>query len=285
LDTSCERTPAGTVELQLGNNNVVSSTISVATDVTRINDGNWHHVAVVVALGSSVTFYVDGQLSSSYPINSVSAVAVTSFEMGITSIATSGTYFTGSMDEVRVYNRALSASDVASLFHNAPSILLTIAKTHIGSFEQGRQNASYSVTVSNAPNAGATIGPVTVTETVPPGMTLASMIGSGWVCSANSCTRNDALGGAIANVENSRRIPRLKREQLSSSRLSGPISVGARRISNAASPQVNQVTVSGGGSATASVTDSTVIVPSPLLTITKTHTGSFQQRSRTLVTQ
>jgi hypothetical protein len=131
-------TPGGTVELQLGNNNVVASTISVATDVTRINDGNWHHVAVVVTLGSSVAFYVDGQLSSTYPLNSVPAVAVTSFEMGITSIATSGTYFTGSMDEVRIYNRALSASDVASLFHNAPSILLTITKTHIGSFEQGQ---------------------------------------------------------------------------------------------------------------------------------------------------
>jgi uncharacterized repeat protein (TIGR01451 family) len=249
-------TPAGTVELQLGNNNVVASTISVATDVTRINDGNWHYVAVVVALGSSVTFYVDGQLSSTYPMDSVSSVAGTSFEMGITSIATSGTYFTGSMDEVRVYNRTLSASDVASLFHNAPSILLTIAKTHIGNFEQGQQNASYSVTVSNAPSAGATIGPVTVTETVPSGMTLASMTGIGWACSANSCTRSDALNGGASYPA---------------------ITVTVNVASNATSPQVNQVTVSGGGSATASVNDSTVIVPIPLLTIAKTHIGNFEQ--------
>jgi hypothetical protein len=249
-------TPAGTVELQLGNNNVAASTISVATDVTRINDGNWHYVAVVVALGSSVTFYVDGQLSSTYPMDSVSSVAGTSFEMGITSIATSGTYFTGSMDEVRVYNRTLSASDVASLFHNAPSILLTIAKTHIGNFEQGQQNASYSVTVSNAPSAGATIGPVTVTETVPSGMTLASMTGIGWACSANSCTRSDALNGGASYPA---------------------ITVTVNVASNATSPQVNQVTVSGGGSATASVNDSTVIVPIPLLTIAKTHIGNFEQ--------
>jgi hypothetical protein len=81
-----------------------------------------------------------------------------------------------------------------------------------------------------------------------------SMTGSGWVCSANSCTRSDALNGGASYPA---------------------VTVTVNVAANAASPQINQVTVSGGGSATASVTDSTVIVPSPLLTITKTHTGSF----------
>ncbi len=44
---------------------------------------------------------------------------------------------------------------------------------------------------------------------------------------------------------------------------------------NASSPQVNSVTVSGGGSATASASDSTIISTVPVLTISKSHTGNF----------
>ena len=36
-------------------------------DTTKINDGQWHHVAVVIAMGQSIQFYVDGALSSLAP--------------------------------------------------------------------------------------------------------------------------------------------------------------------------------------------------------------------------
>jgi uncharacterized repeat protein (TIGR01451 family) len=160
------------------------------------------------------------------------------------------------VNQVTVSGGGSATASVTDSTVIVPSPLLTITKTHTGSFQQAQQNASYTVTVSNAPSAGPTTGPVTVTEAIPAGLTLASMIGSGWVCSANSCTRNDALNGGASYPA---------------------ITVTVNVAANAASPQVNQVTVSGGGSATASVTDSTVIVPSPLLTVTKTHTGSFQQ--------
>jgi len=136
---------------------------------------------------------------------------------------------------------------------------LTITKSHSGSFTQGQQNASYTVTVSNA-GAGATTGPVTVTENVPSGLTLASMSGTGWTCpgtAANNCTRSDALNGSASYAA-----------------ITVMVNVGW----TASSPQVNSVSVSGGGSVTANTTDSTVITPNPpVLTITKTHSASFTQ--------
>ncbi len=91
----------------------------------------------------------------------------------------------------------------------------------------------------NAPSSGT----VTVTETAPSGLTLVSMTGTGWTCGspnpANVCTRTDALaGGASYPV----------------------ITVNVNVAANATSPQVNTAAVTGGGSAPANASDSTVIV-------------------------
>jgi hypothetical protein len=110
-------TPAGMAELLIGGSNVASGNGTV-TDITAINDGNWHHLAVVIALGASVTFYVDGALSSSYTLNSTAGIASSPFVMGMPAAGAVGSYFTGNMDEVKVYDRVLSAGDVTSLFSN-----------------------------------------------------------------------------------------------------------------------------------------------------------------------
>jgi len=138
-----------------------------------------------------------------------------------------------------------------------PAPVLSISKSHVGSFTQGQQNATYTVTVSNAIGAGPTVGTVTVTESVPSGETLVSMAGTGWTCPANgtTCTRGDALAAGSSYP---------------------PITVTVNVTANATTPQVNHVGVSGGGSASANGTDSTVII-SPVLSITKTHVGSFTQ--------
>ena len=64
--------------------------------------------------------------------------------------------------------------------------MLSISKTHSGSFTPGQQNATYQVTVTNAANAGTTSGVVTVTESVPSGLLLVSMTGTGWTCEVAS---------------------------------------------------------------------------------------------------
>ena len=140
----------------------------------------------------------------------------------------------------------IGSVNAANLVNNWPSssnpAVLTITKTHTGNFTQGQQHAIYTVTVSNQANAGSTNGTVTVTETQPSGLTLVSMAGTGWTCATNSCTRSDVLNGGGSYPS---------------------ITVTVNVASNASSPQVNQVSVSGGGTASASATDSTTIVVTP----------------------
>jgi len=130
--------------------------------------------------------------------------------------------------------------------------LLSIAKTHTGSFNLGQQGATYSVAVSNGGSAGATNAKVTVTETVPSGETLVSMSGTGWTCpgtaGANTCDRSDTLFTSASYPA---------------------ITVTVNVAANATSPQVNQVSVSGAGmTSSASVSDSTTINTPTVATIT-----------------
>jgi len=148
-----------------------------------------------------------------------------------------------------------SASDSTTIL-GAPA--LSITKIHSGAFTQGQQGATYTVTVTNAAGAAATSGTVTVTDTLPGGLSLVSMLGTGWGCSSNSCSRSDALAGGASYP---------------------PITVKVNVAGGAASPQNNSVSVSGGGSAPANANDSTTILSAsqPSLSILKSHSGSFAQ--------
>jgi len=136
--------------------------------------------------------------------------------------------------------------------------VLGITKSHTGNFQQGQQGAAYTVSVSNAPNSAVTSGTVTVTETVPQGMTLSSIGGTNWQCSGNQCTRNDPLNGAASYP---------------------PITVKVNVAPAATSPQVNEVQVSGGGATSSATTsDSTVITNVPA---SITATGGATQSTAT----
>jgi uncharacterized repeat protein (TIGR01451 family) len=122
------------------------------------------------------------------------------------------------------------------LYSSAPA--LNITKSHTGNFTPGQQGATYTITVSNAANAAPVAGNVTVTDTVPAGLTLVSMTGNNWTCAANACTRNDALTGGLSY---------------------DAITVAVNVSASATSPQVNMASVSGGGSVSASASDTTTI--------------------------
>jgi uncharacterized repeat protein (TIGR01451 family) len=134
---------------------------------------------------------------------------------------------------------------------------LTINKTHVGNFTQGQTGAQYMVVVgSNGP--GSTVGTITVVENPPVGMTVTNMTGSGWSCTVNTrtCTRTSTL---VANDT------------------FAPIVVTVDVATNATSPLVNSVTVSGGGATGATANDSTIITQAPDLTISKTTSSTFVQ--------
>lgn len=122
--------------------------------------------------------------------------------------------------------------------------LLGISLTHSGTFTQGQTGVTYTITVSNSISAGPTTGAVTVTETVPVGLTLVSMSGTGWSCSGNVCSRADALTIGASYP---------------------PITVVMNVSSTAPAQVTNQVSVSGGGSPSATASDPTTIVPAAVV--------------------
>lgn len=106
----------GNLSLQLGSANVAAGQARVTTDSARsLNDGLWHHFAIVVRLGQTVTYYVDGAQSSSFPQISLPATTFGPLRFGQSSQGSFPASYSGALDEFRVYNRALTATEVASL--------------------------------------------------------------------------------------------------------------------------------------------------------------------------
>ena len=130
-----------------------------------------------------------------------------------------------------------NASDPTTVI---PLPILSIASTHSGSFTQGQTGATYNLTVSNSAAAGPTSGTVTVTDTLPAGLTATAIGGTGWSCILGTltCTRSDALGAGASYLA---------------------ITVTVNVASNATASLTNQASVSGGGSATANASDPTTI--------------------------
>ena len=75
---------------------------------------------------------------------------------------------------------------------------LTITKTHSGNFRLGDVGDIYTITVTNS-GLGPTVGPVTMSDTLPASLTPTAISGTGWTCptgtltSPVACTRSDPL--------------------------------------------------------------------------------------------
>lgn len=86
-----------------------------------INDGKWHHVAAVISVpGKTIKFYVDGSLDTSGVTWSITNSAGKLFLGSCGRVAGAGwcsyscpsNYFNGILDEVAIYNRALSENEI-----------------------------------------------------------------------------------------------------------------------------------------------------------------------------
>ncbi|MGZ5019211.1 MAG: lamin tail domain-containing protein, partial [Chthoniobacterales bacterium] len=88
--------------------------------------------------------------------------------------------------------------NLSSPIHNCTSPDLTLTNTHTGNFQQGN-TGSYTITVTNSGTA-ATSGTVTMTDTLPSGLSAAGFSGIGWTFDLNTltATRSDALAPGIS---------------------------------------------------------------------------------------
>jgi hypothetical protein len=91
------------------------------SNVTTINyaDGKWHHFVATLTGGGggTITLYVDGAAVSTTGFNGGAVGTYSNSETIKIAKETTGLNFTGSEDDVRVYNRALSAREVKQLYN------------------------------------------------------------------------------------------------------------------------------------------------------------------------
>ena len=79
------------------------------------NDGEWHFVAVVREGASVFHLYFDGDLKGSDTTHTVGTTTVDRASIGALSMQSIGAYFSGDIDDVRLYDRALAPDEVGLL--------------------------------------------------------------------------------------------------------------------------------------------------------------------------
>ncbi len=151
---------------------------------------------------------------------------------------------------------------------NGPDV--NVIKTHAGPFAQGDTAAAndlFSITVSNVGSA-ATSGTVTLSDTLPAGLTAVSLAGApGWTCDPAALAQNRISCTSTGSLP----APSVY-----------TFGVSVMVAANAPLAMTNTATVSGGGDVNPlnnTATDPITITAKPDLTITKSHSGSFQQNN------
>ncbi len=156
-----------------------------------------------------------------------------------------------------------SASDSTTIIQLAD---LTIAKSHVGTFNPGDRADIYTITVSNVGRAPTDGSPVTVTDPLPVGLRPTGANSgtiNGWTVSFSGQTvtarRSDVLAGGA----------------------SYPVLLITVSVDDNVAPVViNIATVAGGGevnTANNTASDPTATRPVADLTLSKSHTGNFRQ--------
>jgi uncharacterized repeat protein (TIGR02543 family) len=84
---------------------------NISIDSGIVADTAWHHHCTIYD-GTTLTYYLDGALFTSTSL-SLNTTSNTPFLVGVRPDFPWDTYFDGWVDDVRLYNRALSAADVA----------------------------------------------------------------------------------------------------------------------------------------------------------------------------
>jgi len=101
-------------------NTGVYSKDSVLTDNTNTNDGNWTHIVVIRDTSNGTKkIFINGLLNIAGAFDNQSFVNNGyNIYVGASVCATSThAYFIGKIDDIRIYNRALSDAEIQSLYH------------------------------------------------------------------------------------------------------------------------------------------------------------------------
>ena len=103
-------------------------------------DGNWHMVTFVRDVENKVgQLYVDGSYVGGYSMGSTINDVSNELRFGTYG---SGEYYTGKMDDACLYNRALSAEEIAALYTQNGFTIYTVPASGLGTF-----SAAYNIVI------------------------------------------------------------------------------------------------------------------------------------------
>jgi uncharacterized repeat protein (TIGR01451 family)/fimbrial isopeptide formation D2 family protein len=244
-----------------------SASLSMAENTTAVTTVT----ATDVDAGASLTYSISGGVDAAkFTINSSTGVLTFVTAPNYESPTDSGGNNVYDVT-VQVSDGSLTDTQAIAVTVTNVGTELTLDKSHSGNFSQGQSGAPYTLTVSNAVGADAVSNngtTVTVTDTLPSGLTPTAASGTNWLCSISgqdvTCTRaaaNNALSGGSSYPD---------------------ITVTVNVATTAGSPLTNTASVSLSGQSESDTSnnsddDSTTITQLPDLTMTKGHSGSFNQ--------
>ncbi len=111
----------------ISNKGTFTSTDGVAA--TSLNTNSWFHLTLVRdSISDTAYFYVNGILKVKRPLGRFSVDYDKATTNGRIGGFASGTNFPGSIDDVRIFDRALSSSEVLALFNTQPDSVLFVNK-------------------------------------------------------------------------------------------------------------------------------------------------------------
>jgi hypothetical protein len=102
------------------------------------NDGNWHHVMATVKRGGSIRVYVDGLLENE-GTDVISGSIDHNYSLLIGARPGGGTEWDGQIDEVKIYNYALSENEVKKDYNQGKALVMGAPKTVSGATGQSAE--------------------------------------------------------------------------------------------------------------------------------------------------
>lgn len=151
-------------EPRIDNEFAVDCSYGSLVTANSYTDSKWHSFVVVVPTNSEVStmlFYVDGILqtntSSDYPDTLINTA--TNYPLQFGELWVANRSLTGALDDVRIYNRALSPNEVAQLYEfEAPPHTATATASVINGFVVGVTITDRGAGYTNTPSVSFTGG-------------------------------------------------------------------------------------------------------------------------------
>jgi|GEM_PF-850530 len=243
-----------TYNLNISTNHGKVALVNNTTALTVSNPASLTSVVDLVGYGSGTNGYEGSGPTSSLAANT----AAMRQGYGSTDVGNNSTDFTTGTPNPRNSSSAAALPDLTSLV------------SHGGNFTRSDTADTYTITVTNS-GTTPTNAPVSLTDTLPTGLTATAISGTGWTCNLSNltCTRSDSVAAGASYPS---------------------ITLTVSVASNAGSPLVNSAMVSGGGESNVSndsASDSTIVnLPTATVTLgslTQTYDGSSKSVSVTTV--